>query len=174
MPTILIGFKLGVLSDAQLDRLREAASDMRLVVTPDRDEMAAVADDVEAATGLVPGSLLVAAPRLRWFQAWGAGVDWVLRQPGAAECGFILTSTSGIHSIQMAEHVLALLLAFARRLPDAMRAQAQRTWRHMENAEVFELAGKTLLLVGLWAIGQHTTQVAAALGLRVVDKRLGY
>ena len=71
----------------------------------------------------------------------------------------------------MTEHVLALLLAFARRLPDAMRAQASRTWRHMENAEVFELAGKTLLLVGLGAIGQHTAQVAAALGMRVLGVR---
>ena len=52
-----------------------------------------------------------------------------------------------------------------------MRAQAARTWRHMENAEVFELAGKTLLLVGLGAIGQHTAQVAAALGMRVLGVR---
>ena len=118
--------------------------------------MAAVLDDVEIAAALVPGSLLVAAPRLRWFHAWGAGVDWVLRQPGAIEGDFVLTSSSGIHAIQMTEHVLALLLAFARGLPDAMRAQAARTWRPMENAEVFELSGKTLLLVGLGTIGQHT------------------
>ena len=144
---------------------------MRLVVTPDRDEMAAVLDDVEIAAALVPGSLLVAAPRLRWFHAWGAGVDGVLQYPGAIEHDFILTSTSGIHPIQMTEHVLALMLAFARRLPDALRAQATRTWRHMEKAEVFELAGKTLLVVGLGAIGQRIAQVAAALGMRVLGVR---
>jgi phosphoglycerate dehydrogenase-like enzyme len=171
MNTILIGFKPGVLTDAQLDQMRRAAPDMRLVVTSESDEMAAVLDDVEIATALVPGSLLVAAPRLRWFHAWGAGVDWVLRHPGAIERDFILTSTSGIHPIQMTEHVLALMLAFARRLPDAMRAQAGRTWRHMENAEVFELAGKTLLLVGLGAIGQRIALVAAALGMRVLGVR---
>ena len=132
MSTILIGFKPGVLTEAQLDQVRQAAPDMRLVVTPDRAEMAAVLDDVEIAAALVPGSLLVAAPRLRWFHAWSAGVDWVLRQPGAIEHDFVLTSSSGIHAIQMTEHVLALLLAFARGLPDAMRAQATRTWRHME------------------------------------------
>ena len=126
---------------------------------------------MEIAAALVPGSLLVDAPRLRWFHAWGAGVDWMLRQPGAIEHNFILSSSSGIHAIQMTEHVLALLLAFARRLPDAMRAQVARTWRHMENEEVFELAGKTLLLVGLGAIGQRTAQAAAALGMRVLGVR---
>jgi phosphoglycerate dehydrogenase-like enzyme len=171
MSTILIGFKPGVLTDAQLGQVRQAAPDMRLVVTPDRAEMAAALDDVEIAAALVPGSLLVAAPRLRWFHAWGAGVDWVLRQPGAIEGDFVLTSSSGIHAIQMTEHVLAILLAFARGLPDAMRAQATHTWRPMENAEVFELAGKTLLLVGLGAIGQRTARVAAALGMRVLGVR---
>ena len=171
MSTILIGFKPGVLTEAQLDQVRQAAPEMRLMVTPDRAEMAAVLDDVEIAAALVPGSLLVAAPRLRWFQAWSAGVDWVLRQPGAIERDFVLTSSSGIHAIQMTEHVLALLLAFARGLPEAMRAQAARTWRPMEKAELFELAGKTLLLIGLGAIGQHTAQVAAALGMRVLGVR---
>ena len=171
MSTILIGFKPGVLTDAQLDQVAQAAPDLRLVVTPDRDEMAAVLGDVEIAAALVPGSLLVTAPRLRWFHAWSAGVDWVLRQPGAIERDFVLTSSSGIHAIQMTEHVLALLLAFARGLPDAMRAQAARTWRPMENAEVFELSGKTLLLVGLGTIGQHTAQVAAALGMQVLGVR---
>jgi phosphoglycerate dehydrogenase-like enzyme len=171
MCTILIGFDPGVLTDAQLDQIRQAAPDMRLVVTPDRAEMAAVLGDVEIAAALVPGALLVAAPRLRWFHAWGAGVDGVLSHPGAIESDFLLTSSSGIHAIQMTEHVLAFLLAFARRLPDALRAQATRTWRRMENAEVFELAGKTLLLVGLGAIGERTAQIAAALGMRVLGVR---
>lgn len=171
MNTILIGFKSGVLTDAQIDRVRQAAPDMRLVVTPSHDEMAAVLDDMEIATALVPGSLLVTAPRLRWFHGWGAGVDGLLRHPGLAERDFILTNTSGIHPNQMTEHTLALMLAFARRLPEAMRAQTGRTWRHMENNEVFELAGKTLLVVGLGAVGQRIAQVAAALGMRVLGIR---
>ena len=81
MSTILIGFKPGVLTETQLDHVRQAAPEMRLMVTPDHAEMVAVLDDVEIAAALVPGSLLVAAPRLRWFQAWSAGVDWVLRHP---------------------------------------------------------------------------------------------
>jgi len=171
MSTILIGFKPGVLTDAQLEQVRRAAPDVRLVVTPDRDEMAAVLDDVEIAAAMVPGSLVAAAPRLRWFQAWGAGVEWVLQYPAAVERDFILTNTSGIHPIQMTEHVLALMLALARRLPEAMHAQAGRTWRHLENAEVFELAGKTMLLVGVGVIGRRTARAAAALGMRVLGIR---
>ncbi len=171
MNTILIGFKPGVLTDVQLDQVRRTAPDMRLVVTPNREEMAAVLEEVEIATALVPGSLLATAPRLRWFHGWGAGVDGLLRHPGLAERDFILTNTSGIHPNQMTEHTLALMLAFARRLPEALRAQAGRTWRHMENTEVFELAGKTLLVVGLGAIGQRIAHVAAALGMHVLGIR---
>jgi phosphoglycerate dehydrogenase-like enzyme len=171
MSTILIGFKPGVLTDAQLGQVGLAAPDMRLVVTPDRDEMAAVLDDVEIAAARVPSALLVAAPRLHWFHSWGAGVDRVLEYPGAIERDFILSSSSGIHAGQVTEHVLALMLSFARSLPDAMRAQARRTWRHMENVEVFELAGRTLLLVGLGAIGRRIAQVSAALGMRVSGVR---
>jgi phosphoglycerate dehydrogenase-like enzyme len=171
MSTILIGLKPGVLTEAQLDQVREATSGMRLVVTQARNEMAAVLEDVEIAAGMVPGSLLAAAPRLRWFQAWGAGVEWVLQYPAAVEHDFVLTNTSGIHPVPMTEHVLALVLAFARRLPDAIRAQAERTWRQMDKTEVFELAGRTMLVVGAGAIGRHTAQLAAALGMRVLGVR---
>jgi hypothetical protein len=58
MSTILIGFKPGVLTDAQLDLVGQAAPGMRVVVTSDRDEMAAVLDDVEIAAAMVPDSPL--------------------------------------------------------------------------------------------------------------------
>jgi phosphoglycerate dehydrogenase-like enzyme len=69
------------------------------------------------------------------------------------------------------EHILALLLSFARQLPLAFAAQRQREWVHAENDQVFELAGKTLLLVGLGPIGRCTARVASAFGMRVLAVR---
>ena len=119
---------------------------------------------------LVPGSLLVAAPRLRWFHAWSAGVDWVLRQPGTIERDFVLTSSSGIHAIQMTEHVLALLLAFAAACPTRYTPVGAHLAAHGKQGAL-RLAGKTLLIVGLGGIGQRTARVAAALGMRVLGVR---
>ncbi len=171
MTTLLIGFKPGVLTGAQLDCVREAAPAMRLIVTPDPGEIETILDDVEIATARVPTALLERAPRLRWFQAWGAGTDWLLSHPELIKRDLVVTNTSGIHPIQMTEHVLMLILALARRLADALRAQGRHTWRHMENTEVSELAGKTLLLIGLGAIGQRAARLAACLGMRVLAVR---
>jgi phosphoglycerate dehydrogenase-like enzyme len=70
------------------------------------------------------------------------------------------------------EHVLALLLAFARRLPQLLSAQRDRRWRDTEtHAEVFEVSGQTLLLVGMGDIGLATGERAAALGMEVTGFR---
>ena len=61
--------------------------------------MLAVLDDVEIAAGFVPGDLILEAPKLRWFQQWAAGADWLLRYPEAAEREFVLTNVSGISAI---------------------------------------------------------------------------
>jgi phosphoglycerate dehydrogenase-like enzyme len=84
---------------------------------------------------------------------------------------FVLTNASGVHAIQISEQILSYLLAFARRLPQAMRAQRRRAWQSPARSEVFELAGKTMLLIGVGAIGERTAAVASALGMRVLGLR---
>jgi len=105
------------------------------------------------------------------FQQWGAGADWLLRYPEVRNRGFILTNASGVHAIQITEHILSLLLAFARRIHHAVQAQACHEWLRLTNQDVFELWGKTILLIGVGAIGARTAQVARALGMRVLGIR---
>src|SRR5690606_33393510 len=126
---------------------------------------------IAIAAGGVPHALLSAMPRLRWFQQWGAGADWLLRYPEVQELPFVLTSASGVHAIPISEHILALLFAFARRLPQAFRFQQGRRWGAPDWDHLFELAGKTLLLIGVGAIGARTAQVAAALEMHVIGVR---
>ena len=82
----------------------------------------------------------------------------------------MLTNASGVHAIPISEHILAFLLAFARRLPEAIRSQTRREWQR-EGRPVFELAGKTIVIVGLGAIGARTAEIAAGLGMRVLGVR---
>jgi len=168
MRTILLGFEPGTLSAEQLARVRAAAPDMRVLVTRDRDEIEAVLDEVEIVAGGFPRDLLPGAHNLRWFQQWGAGADWLLRHPEAVGLDFVLTNASGVHPIPISEHILAFLLAFARDLHQAVRAQERHEWVSQDQQEtIFELAGKTVLLVGVGAIGERTARVATALGMRV-------
>ena len=114
---------------------------------------------------------LAEAPNLRWFQSVAAGVDRVLT-PELMSRGIIVTNTSGVHAPNIAEHVLALMLAFARRLPGLIRAQAARQWREDDPqnrmGNIFELDGQTLLVVGYGDIGQRLAKIAYGVGM-IVD-----
>lgn len=173
-PTILLAFEPDRFSEAQLGEVRNAAPDMRILLTDDREEIEELLDDVEIAAGGFPRELLSRASNLRWFQQWGAGADWMLDYPEAADSDFVLTNASGVHPIPISEHILAFLLAFARGLHQAVRAQERREWRpgreYLRDG-VLELAGKTMLLIGTGAIGERTAEIASALGVRVLGVR---
>lgn len=169
MPTILLAFEPETLSEEQLRRVREVARDERdVVMTRDRGEILDLIDEIEIAAGWFPRDLLSRASSLRWFQQWAAGADWLLRHPQAADIDFVLTNVSGIHAIQVTEHIFAFLLSFARELHLAIRAQERREWiSYDEHPHLFELADKTMLLVGVGAIGARTARIASALDMRV-------
>jgi len=67
----------------------------------------------------------------------------------------------------VAEHVFALLLAISHRLPEAME-QAQRGHFSPEGLQGFDLAGKTLGVIGTGSIGRHVVRIAKGFGMEVV------
>ncbi|MBN9376698.1 MAG: hypothetical protein J0I40_15180, partial [Cellulomonas sp.] len=113
---------------------------------PDRDAKLAHAD-AYVHWNIRPETL-AAAPNLRWYQSIAAGVDDDLI-PEVLARNLIITNNSGVHATNMAEHVLAMMLAFARRLPFLFRAQLEGAWKeqeaHNRMQEIFELGGQTLL-----------------------------
>jgi phosphoglycerate dehydrogenase-like enzyme len=171
MSVLLVCLPADRLSEADAARVRAAAPDMRVVVTEERAAIEDLLDEVEIAAGWFPHDLIAQAHNLRWLQQWGAGVDWLLRQPEAAQLDFVLTNASGVHAIPISEQIMAYLLAFARQLPAAVRAQERRVWQKTRRDDVFELAGKTMLLIGVGAIGERTAAIASALGVRVLGIR---
>jgi len=155
----------------QVDRLRDRFPDVEFRVTESPPSADALAGADAAVVWQVLPEWLEAAPRVRWFHTGGAGVEG---QPLAdlARHGVTLTNNSGIHVPNMPEHVLALMLAFARRLPTLIRCQQRREWRdEPTHREVFDLAGQTVLLVGMGEIGLGTGERAAALGMTVTGIR---
>ena len=167
MATLLLGFEPGALTEAQVARVRESAPDLDVLVSKDRGEIEERLGDIEVVAGSFPRDLLTEAPNLRWFQQWGAGADWLLRYPEARSRDFVLTNVSGIHAVPISEHVFALLLAFARALPTALRAQKEHDWLDEDDVPVFELVDKTLLLIGVGEIGKRVAALASAFGMTV-------
>ena len=171
MPTLLIAVDEQSLPEGSVRSVRKLAPDYDVLVSRDAQEIEERAADIEVAAGSFPRALLANMPQLRWFQQWGAGADWLRDHPQVRAKDFVLTNASGVHPVQIGEHVFALLLAFARQLPKALEAQRQRKWLELGNHDVFELQDKTLLLVGVGAIGERTARLAQAFGMRVVGLR---
>lgn len=111
------------------------------------------------------------SPRLQWLQTTSAGVERVLT-PEMIDRGIVITNASGVHSVSISEHLMAMMLAFGRCLPLLMKNQQRHTWRD-ENlrAEVFELYGQTLMIVGVGDIGIALGNRAAAFGMKVIGVR---
>lgn len=129
--------------------------------------------DVLVVSGLWRNALLEQAPRLRWIQSIGAGYDQFpldeLRQRGIR-----LSSARGVNRNAVSEHALAMVLALARKLPEARDNQRRHFWRGMISdvpAREDELGGKTLGIVGLGHIGSRTAALARAFDMRVIATR---
>jgi phosphoglycerate dehydrogenase-like enzyme len=120
-------------------------------------------------TDTVDEALLAAAPRLRVVSNYAVGTDNVDLAACAAR-GIPVGRTPDALTGATADLTLALILAAARRLPEAARAVADGEWRTWEPARWLglELDGATLLVVGPGRIGRAVAARAEAFGMRVL------
>lgn len=135
------------------------------------DLEAAVAEtEFLVVSGLWRDHLLERAPRLRFIQSISAGVDQFGKAALAAR-GVRLASAQGANERAVSEHALSLVLALTRKLHLARDNQAKRFWRPMISdplAREIELAGRTMLVVGLGRIGRRVARLARALEMTVI------
>ena len=111
-------------------------------------------DDVE----LLRRSIL---PGVSWVQFGAAGIEMWL-DAGLMQPDVVWTAAKGVYARPIAEHVLALILAAARGLPERARA---RTWGTAGGRLV---AGATVGVVGAGGIGTQLIDMLAPLGLRTI------
>jgi D-2-hydroxyacid dehydrogenase (NADP+) len=110
------------------------------------------------------------AGRLRFIQSISAGTDQYDKQLLRSR-GVRVASAAGVNAQAVAEHSMAMILALSRRLPEARDNQHARHWRGMIGEiarREFELAGKTLLVVGMGRIGSRLVRLAKAFDMRVI------
>jgi len=129
--------------------------------------------DVLLCSGLWRNELIPAAPRLAFIQSISAGTDQYSRDAlGAA--GIRVASAQGVNERAVAEHAIALILAIARRIPEARDNQTATKWRGMIgdiSKREDELGGKTLLIAGIGRIGSRLATLAKAFDMRVIAIR---
>ncbi len=104
------------------------------------------------------------APLLKMVSILGTGTDNV-DLVSASRRGIRVTNTPGVGAPSVAEHTIGLMFGLVRSIPISDARLRQGTWQHVEGPE---LAGKTLGLLGLGAIGQYVARLGLGLGMRVI------
>lgn len=134
---------------------------------PDTDQMARA--EVVLAMAVPPG-LLAEMPKLNWVQAMTVGVDqWLARTDLSAK--MLLTAARGTHRVQMPENILGALFHITKKYHQIELAQKEAKWARSMSTPI---AGKTLGILGLGAVGQELARKAEALEMRVIGtKRTG-
>jgi len=105
---------------------------------------------------------------LRFVQATSAGAGQQVEAAGLSDYDLTrvaIATSSGVHAGPLAEFALLGILAFARGLPRLQDDRAARRWDHYP---VRDVAGRTVLILGIGAIGSRIARLAKAAGMHVI------
>ena len=116
--------------------------------------------------GWPPRKFLKEAPGLSWIHLPSAGADGYTDPGIYAHSDVILTNSTGVFGIPLAEHAFAMMLAFSRTINRYIRLQQERRWEKLPSSD--ELYGKTLGILGLGDIGTQLALRAKAFGMKVL------
>src|ERR1051325_8275725 len=131
-----------------------------------RDVIAAYNGLIVRSETKVTADLMDAATKLRVVGRAGVGVDNI-DVPAATARGIVVMNAPDGNTITTAEHTVALLIALARRVPQANSSLKSGKWDRKSFVGV-ELQGKTLGVVGLGRSGRTVAWRARAFGMRIV------
>jgi len=109
-----------------------------------------------------PPEAPLSLPHLRWIHSgWASVENWFQRPEWSGR--ITLTRTVGDFPQRIAQHVFGYLLARTLRVDEALRQMAAREWKRWTPDS---LEGRSLLVVGMGAIGSEVAAVARALGMK--------
>src|SRR5260370_27900221 len=118
----------------------------------------------------------VAAKKLRWIHSPAAAVHQLMF-PELLRSNVVVTNSTGVHGPVVAEHAIAVLLALAKRLPQAIRYQAQKQWAQEQlwnkHPGPREVDGATVAVIGMGGICGEASQSGHSRGGRGMHGRGG-
>jgi D-3-phosphoglycerate dehydrogenase len=157
------------LSPAGLEQL-EAGFDVRFADGADRGSLLPALADAEAvivrSATSIDAEALAHAPKLRVVARAGVGLDNVDVE-AATKAGVMVVNAPTSNTVSAAEHAVALLLALARNVPQAMATLQAGQWKRSAYTGI-ELQDKVAGLLGLGRIGMLVAERLASFGMRVI------
>jgi phosphoglycerate dehydrogenase-like enzyme len=156
-------------------RLQQVFPHVNVVHLPDYKRVDEEIGDAEIVVAWsIRPEQIAAAKKLRWIHSPAAAVHQLIF-PELVNSDIILTNAREVHGPVVAEHVIALIYALAKKIPGSVRLQEKHVWGQQilwdELPRVREVAGATVGLIGLGSIGGAVAKSAKALGMRVIAVR---
>jgi phosphoglycerate dehydrogenase-like enzyme len=109
--------------------------------------------------------LIYKADKLKWIMVMSAGLD---RMPFEAckKRGILVTNVRGIHKIPMAEFTIGMMLQHVKQMRSLWTNEQSKEWER--KLPMGELYGKTLLILGIGAIGGEVARLAKAFNMKTI------
>ncbi len=121
-------------------------------------------------SGIMPVTYCKKASDLKWFHSFSAGMDPVMNSD-IAKLPILISSSSGIHSMTISEHVMGFILAHNRTFKFMFGKQQEHIWAKGMTRCPMEAFGKTIGIVGAGSIGSHIAKRARAFDMYVIGLR---
>jgi len=157
------------------DRLARDFPKIDFVYLPSYDLLSGQISDADVLIGWsIRPDQFAAARKLKWIHSPAAAVHQLMF-PELIKSEVVVTNSGDVHGPVVAEHAIALLLALAKRIPQAIQYQRKREWAQeilwQEQPRPREVAGTTVMVIGMGSIGREFASRARALGMKVVAVR---
>jgi D-2-hydroxyacid dehydrogenase (NADP+) len=150
------------------DRLQAAFPQLNITIVDHRSKVGphiATTDALITFTPMMSDEVVRAAPRLRWIQTLGTGVDNLVDLPSLGP-DVVVTNIHGIHGAPVSEAALAAMLALARGVPRSVRAQDRGEWSRWPPPQLLDR--KTVGIFGIGVIAEALAPKCKAFGMTVV------
>lgn len=141
-----------------------------ILFDPFRPDLESIVD-ADVFLGFCRPNLIRQLNKLRWIHSYGVGVDVCLADPGVRKLDFIMTNNQRLSAPSIAEVAIAMALMLSKNIHHYQAQQYQQNWARDNATLTTDLAGKTMLVLGLGGIGTETARRASALGMHVIATR---
>ncbi len=161
-------------SDEHLTKLTELGHEVSFEPTLTKDDLPDAMGGYEALvvrSTKVTSETIDAADKLNLIIRAGAGTN-TIAVDDAARRGVFVCNTPGKNAVAVAELTMGLIMAIDRNIPDQVKDLRRGKWRKKRYSKTKGLAGRSIGIVGLGAIGLEVAQRAHAfeMEIAVVDR----
>jgi len=143
-----------------LNSLRGPLAEKSLLAIIDKYDAVICGDDEYTEAVLKKGK----QGKLKTISKYGVGLDKV-DLVAAKDLDITVTNCPAVNPPSVSEHVIALLLSYARNIPTHVQDIENSKWNRITGHEI---KGKTIGLIGLGAIGQELSPKLHGLGLKII------